>query len=327
MVTSRWGNAEVNDSDAPRSAQWVDEDDLEREMGDFRGNVLEQPTLGYLQESLSGIPLGVLRRAQLIGDSDSQSSSSDGEIESNHGATHVKDKHKAVPHKSRDAIAKRWNKHAPIEITSKKPVTRRRTVVEVKAVQSRDPRFLPLAGEYSTEKFQRHYCFLADTRESELKALREDLKRARKLLATSPRELFSERDQEVTKLELAVKRTESLVNKHHRDATEREALLKVTKDEREKRKQGKRDWWLKKADKRDLLVRARYEALAAEGGKQAVKKAIERKQKKVGQREKKSRPFPKEGIDNKKEHPLKRVWSVHGEEDRPSTGKKRRVGQ
>jgi len=45
------------------------------------------------------------------------------------------------------------------------------------------------------------------------------------------------------------------------------------------------------AEKRQLLVKARYDALAAEGGKRAVRKAIEKKQKKVGQKEKKSRPF------------------------------------
>jgi len=45
------------------------------------------------------------------------------------------------------------------------------------------------------------------------------------------------------------------------------------------------------ADKKRLLVRARYAALAVHGGDRAVKKAIERKQKKIGQKEKKSRPF------------------------------------
>jgi len=42
-------------------------------------------------------------------------------------------------------------------------------------------------------------------------------------------------------------------------------------------------------------VRARYEAIAEEGGKRAVKKAIEKRQKKIGQKEKKSRPYPKGG--------------------------------
>lgn len=47
------------------------------------------------------------------------------------------------------------------------------------------------------------------------------------------------------------------------------------------------------AEQRELIARARYEALAAEGGRRAVKKAIEKKQKKISQKEKKSRPFPK----------------------------------
>lgn len=58
------------------------------------------------------------------------------------------------------------------------------------------------------------------------------------------------------------------------------------------------------AEQKDLFVRARYDALANEGGKRAVKKAIDKKQKKVSQKEKKARPFakaprkrPSEGTD------------------------------
>jgi len=40
-------------------------------------------------------------------------------------------------------------------------------------------------------------------------------------------------------------------------------------------------------------MKARYEALAKEGGQRAVKKAIEKKQKKVSQKEKRSRPYAK----------------------------------
>lgn len=49
------------------------------------------------------------------------------------------------------------------------------------------------------------------------------------------------------------------------------------------------------AEKKELLDRARYEALSAAGGRQAVKKAIEKKQKKISQKEKRSRPFAKGG--------------------------------
>ena len=45
------------------------------------------------------------------------------------------------------------------------------------------------------------------------------------------------------------------------------------------------------AAKKELLLKARYDALAASGGRLAVKKAIEKKQKKQSQKEKRSRPF------------------------------------
>ena len=42
------------------------------------------------------------------------------------------------------------------------------------------------------------------------------------------------------------------------------------------------------------MLKARYEALAKEGGQRAVKKAIEKKQKKINQKEKRSRPYRKD---------------------------------
>ena len=64
-------------------------------------------------------------------------------------------------------------------------------------------------------------------------------------------------------------------------------------------------------------MRARYEALAAEGGKRAVKKAIEKRQKKIGQKEKKSRPYPKGGA-------MKRGVDSNGLDGGPA--KRRKVG-
>jgi ribosomal RNA-processing protein 36 len=45
------------------------------------------------------------------------------------------------------------------------------------------------------------------------------------------------------------------------------------------------------AEQKKLLLRARYDALAAAKGPRAVKKAIEKKQKKISQKDKKARPF------------------------------------
>lgn len=45
------------------------------------------------------------------------------------------------------------------------------------------------------------------------------------------------------------------------------------------------------AEKKDILLKARFASLEAEGGKGAVKKAMDKKLKKVAGKEKKSRPF------------------------------------
>jgi len=150
-------------------------------------------------------------------------------------------------------------------------------------------------------------------RQDELVTLRDNLKRARKLLASSPRHLRPEREAEVERLALAVKRAESSVNRDKRENAEREALIAITKEERNKRQKGKKAYWLKNgtpsrlslpmitkkrpmtqiAEKKKLLLQARYDAVAAEGGKRAVKKAIEKKRRKQSQSETKSRPFPR----------------------------------
>jgi len=70
------------------------------------------------------------------------------------------------------------------------------------------------------------------------------------------------------------------------------------------------------ADKKKLLLKARYDATAAEGGKQAVKKAIEKKRRKQSQSETKSRPFSR----NTKSapttvHPLSRKRKASGDQD------------
>jgi ribosomal RNA-processing protein 36 len=109
----------------------------------------------------------------------------------------------------------------------------------------RDPRFSQLSGEFDATKHRNHYGFLSDMRESELGMLRDNLKRARKLLASSPRHLRPEREAEVERLVLAVKRAESSVNRDKRERVEQEALSAISREERNKRQKGKKAFWLK----------------------------------------------------------------------------------
>lgn len=82
-------------------------------------------------------------------------------------------------------------------------------------------------------------------REGELATLRDNLKRARKLLASSPRHLRVEREAEVERLALAVKRAESSINRDRRERVEQEALTTAKKEEHVKRQKGKKAYWLK----------------------------------------------------------------------------------
>lgn len=82
----------------------------------------------------------------------------------------------------------------------------------------------------------------------ELHTLRESLTKARKMLASSPRELRSQREEEIEKLERATKRTESMVNRDRTARVEQELLSKTKKEEMERRKQGKGKWFLKKGE-------------------------------------------------------------------------------
>lgn len=103
-----------------------------------------------------------------------------------------------------------------------------------------------MAGEFKKDKFLTNYGFLEEVHRTELNALRENLKRARKLGQNAPRHLKHDYEAETQRLELAVKRAESTVNKERREGVEQEALRKAAKDEKEKRKQGKGSWYLKK---------------------------------------------------------------------------------
>ncbi|TBU63874.1 hypothetical protein BD310DRAFT_841291 [Dichomitus squalens] len=297
------GEFDDAEPDAPRVAQWVDDEELDEE------DVLEEAsessedeegTKSHLQASLRSLSFGALRKAQkalakvsAVADSEEEERSAVSETEAESDGPVVrfdKGKEKEENIRPKKVVPKRKHKHAPMEMSSKRPVSRSRFVAEDKVVP-RDPRFLPVTGEFDPKRFQNQYGFLSDLHQEELSTLRENLKRARKLLANSPRDLREERAAEVERLERAVKRAESAVNKDRREKVEMEALGKVAKEEREKRKQGKKAWFMKDADKKELLLRAKYDALAERGGRGAVRKAIEKKQKKVNQKEKKKIPF------------------------------------
>ncbi|KAI0801191.1 hypothetical protein C8Q74DRAFT_1240714 [Fomes fomentarius] len=286
--------------DAARAAQWVDEEELDEMSEESEGEEDEEDNHARLEADLQSLSFGVLRKAQKAlakaepeGESEVEDTSDSSAIAEESSAPMLKsDKGNEREDHGREKkqVPKRSNKHAPTEMSSKRPVPRLRPVREQKPAP-RDPRFLLVTGEYDARRFQKQYGFLSGMHEEELKTLKDNLKRARRLLMNSPRDLREEREAEVERLERAIKRAESTVNKDRQEKVQMEALSKASKEEREKQKQGKKAWFMKDTDKKELLLRAKYDALAARGGRGAVRRAIEKKQKKVSQKEKKKRPF------------------------------------
>lgn len=177
-------------------------------------------------------------------------------------------------------------------MSAKRPVSRFRQVIELSKVDRRDPRFDGIsAGNTDVNLTQRSYDFVPDLMRDEFHNLKAALALAQKRERTSPRAEREEREAERERLEREVARARSRVERYERETREREVSRKVKHEEREKRSEGNDGFYVKRSDKKDMLLKARYEALEKKGGKRAVKKAIEKKQKKVAGKEKKSRPF------------------------------------
>ncbi|QSZ34816.1 hypothetical protein DSL72_007675 [Monilinia vaccinii-corymbosi] len=167
----------------------------------------------------------------------------------------------------------RSSKNAPTEISSKKAVSRRREVVPVKKREIRDPRFEPINGPVDQGKIERAYSFLDDYRESEMKELREAIKRTK--------------DEDVK--ETLKRKLLSMESRKKTDAKKRKAreiLDKHRKEEKQLVKEGKTPYYLKKAEQKKRVLLDTYGELK---GRQ-LDRVIERRRKKVEGKEKKNMP-------------------------------------
>ncbi|KAG1203460.1 hypothetical protein G6F35_012071 [Rhizopus arrhizus] len=128
---------------------------------------------------------------------------------------------------------KRENKHRPMEISSKKAVSRFRTVVPLQAEKRRDPRFDKLSGNFNQDLFEKSYGFIKEYNKSEIEMLRE---RIRKEKDADTQESLKKM---LTKMVSAEKMDE--------DKKRKQALIRERKKkEAELVKQGKKPFFLKK---------------------------------------------------------------------------------
>ncbi|KAK8100269.1 hypothetical protein PG999_010643 [Apiospora kogelbergensis] len=184
------------------------------------------------------------------------------------------------------ALQKRSSKHAPMEVTAKRAVTRKREVVSVPKVVARDPRFGPL-GTTTTSSSRRHpnpameeeatrrnYAFLDKYRDDEMAELKKEVKKARDPAAKE-------------KLQRAVMSMQSRKQMLERRDAERAVVAEHRRQEKELVKQGKQPFYLKKSEQKKRVIMDRFAGMK----KGQVDKAIERKRKKLASKERREMPM------------------------------------
>lgn len=184
---------------------------------------------------------------------------------------------------------KRTSKHAPVEMSSKKQVSRRRDFIEVPKREARDPRFMPLGPGGSSHpskvdeiKARKAYAFIDDYQQDEINQLKAAIKKEKDPMAKE-------------KLQKALISMESRMKAKKRKDRERELLEEHRKQEKELVKQGKQPFYLKKSEQKKKLLLDQF----ANMKKGQVDKAIERRRKKVAGKEKKALPLARRTAEDR----------------------------
>ncbi|CAE1267252.1 RRP36 [Acanthosepion pharaonis] len=156
-----------------------------------------------------------------------------------------------IYHKSGKAKKKKFqreNKNRPMEMSSKKPVSRHRNVIPVPKKIIRDPRFDNLSGEYNEQFFQKAYSFIDDVKEKEKRILKKKLKKTK-----------DPKKQE--KLHYILTRMEQQKLASEQDKKQKTLEHKWRSEEKEMIQQGKKPYFLKKSDKKLLEIVEKYKEL------------------------------------------------------------------
>ncbi|CAH8382361.1 unnamed protein product [Eruca vesicaria subsp. sativa] len=148
----------------------------------------------------------------------------------------------------------RANKNRPMELSSRRPVSRYREVIQAPKKVVRDPRFDSLAGNVDTEGFRKRYSFFF---EEKLPVEREELKK--KLKKTKNPEEVDELKDQLTYVEKLLKYDPSTNSKGKSILTEHK------KREREAAKMGKKPYYLKQSEIRKQELIEKYNSLKESG--------------------------------------------------------------
>lgn len=190
-------------------------------------------------------------------------------------------------YKKKDKPPSRSSKHAPTEVSSKRPVGRKREILAVKKPQARDPRFDPLVTSRSSsgaggtsradeDHARRAYAFLDEYRDDEMRQLRAAARKAKTPV-------------EKERLQRALMSMESRKRARDRKDRERAVVEEHRRHEKELVREGKKaqPFYLKKSEQKKQLLVDQFAGLSD----RQRDKAIEKKRKKIAGKEKRSLPM------------------------------------
>ncbi|KAI0911156.1 hypothetical protein F4823DRAFT_561181 [Ustulina deusta] len=252
----------VSGSESDSASDSGDDDEEGDDEGEDPSSAVAQVSFGALARAQASMP-GIRRKK--------------GRESTNSEAEEEKDDErrpsKPVPKSSIPPKLQRSSKHAPMEMSSKRQVTRKREVVNMHKVASRDPRFSAASGAVDESRSRKAYAFLDEYRDSEMAQLKAAIKKAKSA---------AEREELARTLKSMQSRKEAQAK---RDA-ERELLAQHRRQEKERVAQGKKPFYLKKSEQKKQLLVERFAGMK----KKQVDRTIERRRKKLTARERRNMP-------------------------------------
>ena len=186
------------------------------------------------------------------------------------------------PFAKREKPPSRSSKHAPMEMSSKYQVSRKREIIPVKKLQHRDPRFDPLVTGQAIktatdeDRARKAYAFLDENRDDEMRQVRAAVKKAK-----TP--------AQKEELQRALMSMEGRKRARAQRDKERAVVEEHRRREKELVKEGKKakPFYLKKSEQKKRLLADQFAGLS----ERQRDKAIEKKRKKIAGKEKKQMPF------------------------------------
>ncbi|KAE8216484.1 hypothetical protein CF327_g361 [Tilletia walkeri] len=278
-----------DDAPKPRYAAYHGESDLDDDEEDDEDEDLDQSESEeeedvdrekMLRQELGSLPLSALLKAQAALDADEPSrrrKGAKGEDDSEEEEDDDGDDEEGQRvRRERREINKRADKSAPMEMSSKRAVTRKRQVIEVPKTHVRDPRFDSLStSAFDKTIFSRSYSFVDSAQASELSVLRKqysDLRRAVAARAPSDEraakglyssEAMALRTQK-DRVGQQIKRLESVAAEKERRDREAEVKRNLRKVNDDRQKKGQEPVFFKRAQMKGVLLQDKFERLSSD---------------------------------------------------------------